>query len=316
MDSRRCFEGPLFRKVARGSQWELALHSTPCSTNWLNAPKFSGVVCTLGVMTVDSGGDPHAYFERLGFSALQALDISDFEGADHIFDLNEDDLPEHLANRFDAVFNGGTLEHVFHVPNALASITRMLRPGGVVIHVVPCNGWVNHGFYQISPTLMFDYYEAAGFEPLESAMVSRRLDEPKNGPFVPSLPASPPTARRDRSTGVFISICSPRGEEKRSRIVPGRRNGFTPGRRRRAKAPVGSFPTLSRTARRGPPSGREPRWWIHGSKPAAAGHFRCPTWRTSRTRSGFPASRRLCFSRTIGGWGRRTRHTSTSASEV
>ena len=120
--------------------------------------KFSGVVCTLGVMELDSGGDPRAYFSRLDFSTLQALDISDFEGADHIFDLNEDELPERLVSQFDAVFNGGTLEHVFHVPNALTSITRMLRPGGVVVHVLPCNGWVNHGFYQISPTLMFDYY--------------------------------------------------------------------------------------------------------------------------------------------------------------
>lgn len=72
-------------------------------------------------------------FSRLGFPGLQALDISDFEGADHIFDLNQDELPEHLTSRFDAVFNGGTLEHVFHVPNALTSITRMLRPGGVVV---------------------------------------------------------------------------------------------------------------------------------------------------------------------------------------
>jgi SAM-dependent methyltransferase len=153
--------------------------------------KFSGAVCTLGVMALDSGGDPRAYFSKLGFSRLQALDVSDFEGADHIFDLNEDELPERLVSRFDAVFNGGTLEHVFHVPNALTSITRMLRPGGVVVHVAPCNGWVNHGFYQISPTLMFDYYEAAGFEPLESALYSRRLEEPEKWTIRPIRPGEP-----------------------------------------------------------------------------------------------------------------------------
>jgi SAM-dependent methyltransferase len=150
--------------------------------------KLSGAVCTLGVMALDGGGDPYAYFSKLGFSTLQALDVSDFEGADHIFDLNEDELPERLMGRFDAVFNGGTLEHVFHVPNALTSITRMLRPGGVVVHVAPCNGWVNHGFYQISPTLMFDYYGAAGFEPLESALYSRRLEEPERWSVRPIHP--------------------------------------------------------------------------------------------------------------------------------
>lgn len=61
----------------------------------------------------------------------------------------------------------------------------MLRPGGTVIHIVPCNGWVNHGFYQISPTLMFDYYQAAGFEPLLSALHSRDLVEPDRSRIVP-----------------------------------------------------------------------------------------------------------------------------------
>jgi hypothetical protein len=55
--------------------------------------KFSGAICTLGVMHVDGGADAHTYFSKLGFSTLQAVDISDFEGADHIFDLNEDELP-------------------------------------------------------------------------------------------------------------------------------------------------------------------------------------------------------------------------------
>ena len=107
------------------------------------------------------------------------------------FDLNEDELPERLVSRFDAVFNGGTLEHVFHVPNALTSITRMLRPGGVVVHVVPCNGWVNHGFYQISPTLMFDYYDGGRVRtPGIGLVFASASKSPKNGPSAHSLPAS------------------------------------------------------------------------------------------------------------------------------
>jgi hypothetical protein len=54
----------------------------------------------------------------------------------------------------------------------------MLRPHGTVIHIVPCNGWVNHGFYQISPTLMFDYYGAAGFDPIASALYSSYSSRP------------------------------------------------------------------------------------------------------------------------------------------
>jgi hypothetical protein len=184
--------------------------------------KFSGTVCTLGVMTIDSGGDARTYFSKLGFSTLQALDVSDFEGADHVFDLNEDELPGHLVNRFDAVFNGGTLEHVFHVPNALASMTRMLRPRGVIVHVVPCNGWVNHGFYQISPTLMFDYYAAAGFEPLESALYSRLLEEPEKWsvrPLAPGELADGQAGSIDRGLHLYV-FATRRGEKVVERPRP------------------------------------------------------------------------------------------------
>jgi len=34
----------------------------------------------------------------------------------------------------------------------------MLKPGGIVIHVSPSNNHVDHGFYQFSPTLFYDYY--------------------------------------------------------------------------------------------------------------------------------------------------------------
>jgi hypothetical protein len=106
------------------------------------------------VQQLPAGDDHLSFFSRLGFTAAESLDVSSHEGAQHIFDLNEDRLPAHLVGRFSAVLNGGTLEHVFHVPNALSSMTAMLEPHGYVIHLLPCNGYVDHGFYQISPTLM------------------------------------------------------------------------------------------------------------------------------------------------------------------
>ncbi len=160
----------------------------PFMTDLASRVQFSGTICTLGVMDMPGDQTAAAYFSALGFSTLEALDVSAYEGAEHIFDLNDDEIPAHLMGRFDAVFNGGTLEHVFHVPNALTSITRMLRPGGVVIHILPCNGWVDHGFYQISPTLMFDYYNAAGFEPLASALHSRSVDDPNKCSVRPLRP--------------------------------------------------------------------------------------------------------------------------------
>src|SRR5690606_17887488 len=104
------------------------------------------------------------FFERLGFDLVDSLDVSDFEGCTHLLDLNEPGVPQRLRGRYDALYNGGTLEHVFDVRNALRNIHDLLRPGGMVIHIVPACGWVDHGFYQISPTLLTDYYAANRFE--------------------------------------------------------------------------------------------------------------------------------------------------------
>jgi SAM-dependent methyltransferase len=116
-------------------------------------------------------------FLHFGFAGVESVDIDAAVGATHLFDLNLADTPDTLAEKFDLVFNGGTLEHVFHLPNALANVSRMLREGGVVIHVLPCNNWADHGFYQFSPCLMFDYYRAAGFECLESMLLGYALEQ-------------------------------------------------------------------------------------------------------------------------------------------
>jgi hypothetical protein len=160
--------------------------------DWIARHQLSGPVLTLGVQDVPFTRDdfgrwlpadfPHPsaprpmrsaeLFEGLGLGAPTSLDVSDYEGAQVLFDLNADDLPAALQSAFNLVFNGGTLEHVFNVANALTNISRMVRAGGAVLHVFPLHNWVDHGFYQFSPTLAYDYYAAAGFETLESAIVA------------------------------------------------------------------------------------------------------------------------------------------------
>lgn len=96
-------------------------------------------------------------FQALGYSSVEALDLFDYEGAEHIFDLNEAIAPAHLLGAYDLVVTGGTLEHVFHVSTALLHAASFVRPGGRLLHLGPANGWINHGFYQLCPTLMLDW---------------------------------------------------------------------------------------------------------------------------------------------------------------
>ena len=100
----------------------------------------------------------------LGFDSVIALDKDAFESADLMFDLNEPHIPADLAERFDVIIDSGTLEHVFHLPNALNNIFCMLKVGGRVIHIAPSSNHIDHGFYMFSPTLFWDYYTENRFE--------------------------------------------------------------------------------------------------------------------------------------------------------
>jgi SAM-dependent methyltransferase len=106
-----------------------------------------------------------AFFHLLGLKDVKALDYSAYEYAEFIHDLNKP-VPNALRSRFDLIVDAGTLEHIFDIRQSLANIALMLKPGGRVIHITPANNYTNHGFYQFSPTLYFDYYSANAFADL------------------------------------------------------------------------------------------------------------------------------------------------------
>lgn len=108
--------------------------------------------------------DDVTFFRSLGFDRVTSCDISDYEGADRILDLNRT-LPEDLEGQFDAIFDSGTLQHIFHLPNALRNMHRALRVGGRMIFAhAPSHNHVDHGFYMFSPTLFADYFAANRYQ--------------------------------------------------------------------------------------------------------------------------------------------------------
>lgn len=108
--------------------------------------------------------DDRSFFRLLHFEQVESCDIADWEGADHLLDLNQP-LPASLHGKYDAVFDGGTLIQLFHLPNALANIHALLRPGGRVLHaVLPSSNHVDLGFFMISPTLICDFYQHNGYQ--------------------------------------------------------------------------------------------------------------------------------------------------------
>ena len=116
-------------------------------------------------------------FKSIGFEHVDSLDASGYEGATVIYDLNLP-VPSYLYEKYDVIFNGGTLEHIFNVPQCLQNIHAMLKPGGLIIHMSPTSNYVDHGFYMFSPTFFFDYYSANNYEIIRSQIIEYDVDMP------------------------------------------------------------------------------------------------------------------------------------------
>lgn len=123
-----------------------------------------------------------------GASRVDSVDANAYENATHIHDMNQP-LTQDLMKRFDTVFDGGCLEHVFNVPQALKNCSHFLRPGGQIIHVLPANNFCGHGFWQFSPELFFSLYsEENGYDQTEvfladltNTKIWCRVKRPRNG---------------------------------------------------------------------------------------------------------------------------------------
>jgi len=107
--------------------------------------------------------DDVQFFKLLGFAHVHSCDVSAYQNADIVADLNEP-VPSEQWGRYDTILDGGTMEHVFHVPNVLRNLHVMLKEGGRIIHIAPTSNQIDHGFYCFSPTFFHDYYRANSYE--------------------------------------------------------------------------------------------------------------------------------------------------------
>lgn len=118
-----------------------------------------------------SGEFAEPFFKALGATTVDSMDASGFEGATLVHDLNTP-VPSKLWEAYDVVYDGGTIEHVFDFPRALANSMRMVKRGGHLILHTPANNMLGHGLYQFSPELFFRVLTPLnGFERLKIVVV-------------------------------------------------------------------------------------------------------------------------------------------------
>jgi len=97
-----------------------------------------------------------------------------------------DPIPPELKGRYSLVVDGGTLEHVFNVPQAFRNCMEMLQVGGFFVSSGPCNNQMGHGFWQFSPELPYRIFcPINGFETVAVFVQEASVNFWKegNGPF-------------------------------------------------------------------------------------------------------------------------------------
>ena len=152
-------------------------------------------------------------FKSLGAKNVFALDASNFEGAEFVHDLNQP-LPPELRERFDVVYDGGTLEHVFNFPVALKNCMEMLRPGGRFFTHTCMNNWCGHGFYQFSPELFFRVFSA------EQGFAVERMVAHRVGPYGRWYEVADPGAIRSRVEVITFTPLQLLVRARREKVVP------------------------------------------------------------------------------------------------
>lgn len=98
------------------------------------------------------------FFASMG-SRLTVVDFAPMMGMEKIVNLNY----PHDLGQFDLVIDPGTLEHCFNIGQAFMNAANAVRVGGRIFHISPMS-MLNHGFYNLNPTLFHDFYTQNGWD--------------------------------------------------------------------------------------------------------------------------------------------------------
>jgi SAM-dependent methyltransferase len=111
----------------------------------------------------------HSFFSLLGFSNCVAVDVSDFEGAEIIADLNRP-ISSDLEAAFDLVVDGSLLDNIFDPVTGLRNIARMTKPNGRVLLINLGNyakSFSGIPYTMLTPAWFYDFFAINGFSDLQ-----------------------------------------------------------------------------------------------------------------------------------------------------
>jgi hypothetical protein len=102
------------------------------------------------------------FFAAFGISDLHSMDVSPYEGADIIHDLNFS-IPDELAGRFDFVIDGGTFDHLVDIRMSFQNLIRLLSPHGRTFMWNAASNFFPLCYFTFSPEVFEDIFRINNF---------------------------------------------------------------------------------------------------------------------------------------------------------
>lgn len=98
------------------------------------------------------------FFSMFTDATIRALDVSDYENADIVHDLNRP-LPSKYYGIADFILNGSVMDDLFNPGQAIRSMSEMLRPGGRIMHYEAGSQLgTGNAYVAYSPAWFHDFY--------------------------------------------------------------------------------------------------------------------------------------------------------------
>lgn len=98
----------------------------------------------------------------------------DPDGGDYAVDLTGD--LSHMYEKWDVVFNLGTIEHIWDAHTAYCNAARMVKVGGLFIGHAPVGPqYINHGIHLTNSKAILKFFENNGFRHLDHWHTERTL---------------------------------------------------------------------------------------------------------------------------------------------
>lgn len=131
------------------------------------------------------------YFHENAGHIYDCIDLDPLDPKALFWDLNTKECPDEYKNQYDLCTNHGTTEHLIGQSNSFKMMHDLVKPGGVMISVLPCND-INHGFFCYNPVLFESLAKANDYKIVGLYIMNSRIGAPLLNYYEANISTSSP----------------------------------------------------------------------------------------------------------------------------